>query len=197
MEKQYWDSKNKERYISEKERDMSCENFYKRYFESDTTGVKRISLEMLWELKEKGISTENMLDHICKKRGKLLHGSIHEIKGDILESKYNKIFASNRSSIAIMRSIYSNIGVNLQYPYFINEESPLVLKIHTPPDGKFIKTNKGFIYIVDNSGFKNEPEGSWQFIKESDEVKFNAVVEIESDDFIYPVEFFNDLDLDE
>ncbi len=89
------------------------------------------------------------------------------------------------------------MNVNLGYPYFINEESPLVLQVHTPPDKKFIKTEKGFIYIVDGTGFKNEPEGSWQFIKETGEVEFGAVVETENDDFKYPVEFFDDLDLEE
>jgi len=81
----------------------------------------------------------------------------------------------------------------MEYPYFINKTDTLVLKVHTPSDGKFIKTNKGFVYIIDNNGFKNEPEGSWQFVKEMGECKVTTVVETENGDFKYPVEFFNDL----
>lgn len=173
------------------------EDFYKRHFEEGEAKVKRISVEALRELKEKGITTEQFLDYLCQNHGALLHGSIHEISDDKLKSRWNKIFASNKSAIAIMRSLYSNVSVNLGYPYFINEENPLVLQVHAPPDKKFTKTEKGFIYIVDGAGFKNEPEGSWQFIKETDEVGFGVVVETEDDDFKYPVEFFDDLDSEE
>lgn len=172
-------------------------DFYKKFSESIEKGVKKISLEELQELKEKDITTENFLDYLCQKNGLLLHGSIHEITGDKLKSKWKRIFASDKSAIAIMRSIYSNVNVNLEYPYFFDENNPLVLKVHTPPDGKFISREKGFVYAVNNQGFKNEPEGSWQFLKETDEVEFGLVIETEKDDFKYPVEFFDDLDLDE
>lgn len=180
-----------------KEMELKMEDFYKRNFESNEAKVKKISLDALRELKERGITTEKFLNYLCQKKGVLLHGSIHEISDDKLKSRWNKIFASNKSAIAIMRSMYSNVNVNLEYPYFITEKDPLVLKVHTPPDGKFVKTDKGFIYIIDGTGFKNEPEGSWQFIKETGEVEFGVVVETESDDFKYPVEFFDDLDLEE
>lgn len=154
--------------------------------------VKKISLEALRELKERGITTEKFLDYLCQQHGVLLHGSIYEISDDKLRSRLNKVFASNKSAIAIMRSIYSNVNVNLEYPYFITEKNPLALKVHTPSDGKFIKVNKGYVYIVNAAGLRNEPEKSWQFIKEVSEVDFIAVVEIESGDFKYPVKFFND-----
>lgn len=169
-------------------------DFYKKYFETDKTNVKKISLDALKALKERGITTEKFLDYLCQKHGKLLHGSIHKILDNKLRSSLHKIFTSNKSAIAIMRSLYSNENVNLKYPYFISEKKPLVLKIHTPPNGKFIKTAKGFIYVVDNTGFKNEPKDSWQFIKETDAVEFDAIIETESDDFKYPVESFNDLE---
>lgn len=177
--------------------EKEMEGFYKSHFELGEEKVKRITLEALKELKERGITTEKFLDYLCQQHGVLLHGSIHEISDDKLKSRWNKVFASNKSAIAIMRSMYSNVNVNLGYPYFITEEDPLVLKVHTPPDGKFIKTDKGYVYIVDAAGFRNKPEGSWQFIKEVGEVDFGAVVEIESGDFKYPVEFFDDLDLEE
>lgn len=173
------------------------ETFYKKFSESGGEGVKKISLEQLQELKEEGITTENFLDYLCQKNGLLLHGSIHEIADDRLKSDWKKIFASNKSAIAIMRSLYSNVNVHLEYPYFFDKDNPLVLKVHTPPSGKFISKEKGFVYIVSGEGFRNEPEGSWQFIKETDEIEFGMIIETEKDDFKYPVEFSDDLDLDE
>jgi hypothetical protein len=172
------------------------EDFYKKYFEARTEGVRKISLDDLKELKERGITTEHFLDYLCQNHGLLLHGSIHEIQGDKLKSQDKKIFAANKSAIAIMRSVYSNIGVNLGYPYFIREDSPLELEIHTPPDGKFISVDKGFIYIVDAAGFRNDPEDSWQFVKEDEEVGFHIVVETEKGDFKYLVKVSNDFEQD-
>lgn len=172
------------------------EDFYKKFFETQIEGVRKVSLESLKELKEKGIATEQFLDYLCQNHGFLLHGSIHEIEGDHLKSQYKKIFAANKSAIAIMRSIYSNIDVNLGYPYFIREDSPLELEIHTPPDEKFISVDKGYIYIVDAAGFRNDPEGSWQFVKEDEEVGFHTVVETEKNDFKYPVKISSDFEQD-
>ena len=58
------------------------ETFYKKFSETGENSVKKISLEQLRELKEKGITTENFLDYLCQKNGLLLHGSIHEIADD-------------------------------------------------------------------------------------------------------------------
>jgi|TARA_Y100000310_G_scaffold172499_1_gene172610 hypothetical protein len=173
------------------------EGFYKKFSETSEQGVKKISLKQLRELKEKGITTENFLDYLCQKQGVLLHGSINEIGDDKLKSGWKKIFASNKSAIAIMRSLYSNINVDLEYPYFFDKDNPLVLKVHTPPDGKFISKENGYVYIVNGEGFQNEPKGSWQFLKKVDEVKFCMIVETEKADFKYPVEFYDDFDLDE
>jgi len=167
------------------------EGFYKKYFVSNEEGT-RLSLKTLQELKEEGVTTEQFLDYLCQKQGLLLHGSIHQIENSKLTSKNNKIFATNKSAIAIERSLYSNVDVNLEYPYFINDENPLILKIHTPPNGKFTKKEMGFVYVVKSDGFENNPEGSWQFIREADEVDFIAIVETKDSDFTYPVEVFND-----
>ncbi|MGE4554982.1 MAG: hypothetical protein AB7D02_02555 [Candidatus Paceibacterota bacterium] len=185
-------SKEKESEEKEKEIKSKIEDFVKKYFESEKEGVKRISLDAIKELKEKGITTEQLLDFLCQERGVLLHGSIYEIPEDKLKSRNKKIYATNKGAIAIMRSLYSNLNVCLEYPYHITEKKPLVLKIHTPPDGKFIKTERGFVYVVNKKGFKNRPRGSWQFIKKADEVEFIAVVETEEDDFKYPVKVLKD-----
>ncbi len=89
------------------ERQKLMEDFYKKYFETPTEDVGKISLGKLKELKEKGVSTEQFLDYLCQNHGFLLHGSIREIQGNKLESRYKKIFVSNKSAIAIMRSLYS------------------------------------------------------------------------------------------
>lgn len=174
------------------------ESFYKKFFDTPKQGIKRISLEQLNELKERGITTENFLDYLCQQHGVLLHGSIIEINGNKLKANLRKIFAANKSAIAIMKSLYSNKAenqnINLEYPYSIDADNPLILKIHTPPNGKFIHKENGYIYIVNGDGFKNDPEGSWQFIKEADELEFSVVVETEDNDFKYPVELHDDLD---
>ncbi len=100
----------------EKEMKLKMEDFYKRHFESNEAKVKKISLDALRELKEKGITTEKFLDYLCQQHGVLLHGSIHEISGDKLKSSRNKIFASNKAAIAIMKSMYSTVKGSLGYP---------------------------------------------------------------------------------
>lgn len=174
------------------------ESFYKKFFDTPEQGIKRITLEQLRELKEQGITTESFLDYLCQKHGVLLHGSIIEINSNKLKANLGKIFAANKSAIAIMKSLYSNKAenqnINLEYPYSIDADNPLILKIHTPPNGKFIHKENGYIYVVNGDGFKNEPEGSWQFIKEADELEFSIVVETENNDFEYPVELHDDLE---
>jgi hypothetical protein len=169
------------------EQEKSMEEFYKKYFEVREEGVRTITLDNLKELKGRGVTTEQFLNYICQGHGFLLHGSINEVGDDKLKSQNKKIFASNKSAIAIMRSIYSNIDVNLKYPYFIDENNPLKLEIHTRPDGKFISADKGYIYVVDAGDFRNDPEGSWQFVNEKFEVPFRVVIETEKADFKYPV----------
>ena len=91
--------------------------------------------------------------------------------------------------------MYSNINVNLEYSYVIDENNPLELIIHTPPDGTFISVDKGFVYIVDSAGFKNDPEGSWQYVKEDGSVGIHIVVETEKNDFKYPVTAIADYEI--
>ena len=151
----------KPKIIKEKVIELILENFYKKYFKLNNNVFKRISLQELEELKKREISTEKFLNYIHQKHGVLFHGSVYKISGNQLRPHHNRVFATDNPAIAIMRSIYSNIGVILEYPDFINEENKLVLKIHTPKNGDFIKTNIGFIYILNKIGFENKPESSW------------------------------------
>ena len=173
------------------EEEIKIEGFYKKYFSSSEKGFK-ITLDNMQELKKEGITTEQFLDYLCQKKGLLLHGSIHQVSDDKLVAKKGKVFAANKAAIAIMRSLYSNSDVNLQYPYFISDKNPFWIEMHAKADGKFTKKDTGFVYVINSDGFKNEPEGSWQFVKEAEEVDIIAVVETESGDFTYPVKIFND-----
>lgn len=56
-----------------------------------------------------------------------------------------------------------------------------------------MRAEKGFVYVVDPEGFKEEPAGSWQFVTKS-EPRIHAVVETKGDDFTYPVKIFTDSD---
>ena len=165
-----------------------------KFYESKKNS-KRITLEDLRELKDLGITTEQFLEYFCQTSNALLHGSIFEITEGPLVSRRGKIYATDTPAVAIMRSLYSNECVNLFYPLKISQNTPFHLKIHTPADGKYIKKEIGFVYIITEVGFENNPEGSWQFIKNSTAVPFDFIVETTLEDFTYPVEVINDLDI--
>lgn len=149
-------------------------------------GEKHITLEDLRELKEQGITTEQFLNHVSAKCNYLFHGSQENI--DVLKSHQGKVFASDTAAIAIMRSVYSNKGAELIYPYIVDDAHPLAIKIKVAEDSDYISSDKGFVYCVDKNGFKNEPEGSWQYIKEDEDSDIMLSVETEKEDFGYPVE---------
>lgn len=71
----------------DEEKKLIMEDFYKKHIESVENGVKKITLDDLKELKEMGITTEEFLDFLCRKKGLLLHGSVHEIS----DNKLNRI----------------------------------------------------------------------------------------------------------
>ncbi|HNW20116.1 MAG TPA: hypothetical protein PLA53_01185 [bacterium] len=174
--------------------EKKMDDFFDQLAPENTDNIIKISADQVKHLEAEGIKLEAFLDHICAKHGYLMHGSLTEIKDKYLKSQFGKVFASNRSAIAIMRSIYSNRNVNLAYPYQYNDQHPLKLVVHTPENGRYISQDNGFIYLVKKDGFLNEPAGSWQFISQSPEVNYFIVVETKRADFNYPVEFKNDLD---
>lgn len=174
------------------EQEVLMENFYRKFLENNNQDIKKITLEQLRELKEQGISTEKFLDYLCQNKGILLHGSVEKINDNKLKSDQKEIFASNKSAVAVMRSLYSNSNVDLRYPYFFDKDHPFVLKIHTLENGEFISQKNGFVYIINKEGFENKPKGSWQFVKDADEIEFNAIIETEDEDFGYPVEVYKD-----
>lgn len=138
------------------------------------------------KLKKEGIRTETFLDYLSETHSLLLHGSIFRIDGK-LKSRDGLIYASNKAAIAIMRSLYSNVGVTLHYPYFIDEKNPLELEIVVPKGEIYEVKERGFVYVLKNDEFENTPKGSWQFIKETNSLDYLFAIETEKADFSYPV----------
>ncbi len=173
--------------------EKSLECFFKNHSNSQEQFAKRISLEDLKGLKKEGITVERFLEYVSKSTGFLLHGSIHEIQDGAISARGGKVYGTNNPAIAILRSLYSNEDVNLQYPYYLDEENPLTVKIHTYSEGGYIQKERGFVYLINPEGFRNDPVGSWQFVKEGSKAGIEMIVETEKCDFQYPVEFVNDL----
>jgi len=141
-------------------------------------------------LKSNGYSNEYILDSLVESEGVLLHGSRVDISDNYIRpNNKGEVFATDLASIAILKAIVSNRGLihpGLQYDWIINEENPLVLKIHGIRE--FTIGSVGFVYIIpDRNGFRNEPEGSWQYIKKGSRAHFSFKIEVSRDDFTYPI----------
>jgi hypothetical protein len=149
---------------------------------------KEITLDDLREMKEQGVTLEQYLGILKSKRGCFFHGSPTKIglEQGIRPAK-EKIFATDEPAVAIMKAIYSNVGVeSLNYPYVISERTPMKLEIEGVQPNTI--GEKGYIYVInEKEGFQNEPKGSWQYIKKG-ENEFVQCIEVEKSDFKYPVE---------
>lgn len=173
--------------------DIFLDQFSKRHFESIKGEIPIVTLQDLKSLKEKGFTTEDWLNYIAKKHSVFFHGSVIRIaEENKLKSGYGIIFAASDPAIAIMRSLYSNRGATLEYYYRITPQRPLSLVIHTKPDGNYINSDHGYIYVVNRDGFVNEPEGSWQWKFKGEQKDFLMAVETEREDFKYPVTVVRD-----
>ena len=149
-----------------------------------------ISKNYLDGFKSKGYSWEYILNHILAKYGVLLHGSRVDISDDYIRPNIEgNVFAADLASIAILKAIFSNKGLinpGLQYGWFINEKKPLILKIHGIQE--YTIGSEGFIYIIPNrNGFRNEPEGSWQYVKKRTNVPYSLKIKVLREDFKYPI----------
>ena len=160
---------------------------YKTYEEKK--GIAIITATDLADLKSKGYTIEDFLKHITDRFHLLLHGSREDISGpDLKPNEEFNIFVTDLASIAIMRAIISNRGLRhpgLEYSFFIDEDNPLEVKIYGMNESTI--GERGFVYVIgDRTGFKNDPEGSWQYVKGLF-APFIAKVEILREDFTYPI----------
>lgn len=147
--------------------------------------------DKLLELTQLGHTKEYILDYLVRNYDVLLHGSRVDIRDNYIRpNRKGEVFATNLACIAILKAIFSNIGLErphgLQYPYHISEKNPLVLRIHGINNNTI--GNNGFVYIItEKSGFKNTRAGSWEYVKYHENIPFSYKLEIVRNDFNYPV----------
>lgn len=146
--------------------------------------------EAISDLDSSGYSKEYILDFLVKQFKVFLHGSRINIHDEFLRPNLNgDVFVTNDARIAILRAIFSNRGLispGLRYPYLINENNPLILRIHGINNNTI--GDSGFVYIIsDTNGFSNSPPGSWQYVKKNANVPFSDRLEILRSDFTYRV----------
>jgi hypothetical protein len=143
----------------------------------------KLSLEDLIPLKLLGYSTEQLLETIVD-RGYLLHGS-HEQLDRLAADENGALYAANNPAIAIIRGIVSNAnGPGITYPLFIGDNNDLLVRIHNIRHDTIKST--GYTYIIGKDGFRNEPAGSWQYVKHAP-AEIIASVEVDIFDFPYPL----------
>jgi len=119
--------------------------------------AERISKNYLDVFKSKGYSWEYILNHMLAKYGVLLHGSRVDISDDYIRPNYEGNVFA--TDLASIHGIQE---------YTIGSE--------------------GFIYIIpDRSGFRNEPEGSWQYVKKRTNVPYSLKIKVLREDFKYPI----------
>lgn len=170
--------------------DKILDDFIGDYQLNRQEGISIVSARDLSQLKSAGYSVEDLFDHLSKHYQSLLHGSRTEISDDYLKQNgTGKVYASDLAAIALMRAIISNKGLKspgLQYPYFINKEHPLKVRIHGINDDAI--GQNGFIYVLNQrKGFENDPKGSWQYVRNGQDVPIAAKVAVEKSNFTYPV----------
>ncbi len=166
------------------------DDFVDQYDLISTNKISKLSNSDLVQLKESGYSIEELLNHLSDNYFCLLHGSRTDISDDYLIPNSNgDIFASNTSSIALMRSIISNnnlIRPGLKYSYYLDEKNPLKVEIYGINDETI--GDNGFIYVLpDIIEFSNQPPGSWQYIAKCEKINISAVIPVNKTDFLYSI----------
>jgi hypothetical protein len=154
-----------------------------------TNGISIVSSKDLSQLKSAGCSAEDLFNHLSTQYNSLLHGSRTEIFQEyLIPNAAGEVFATDLASIALMKSIISNSGLiypGIQYPYFINEEDPLIVSITGLNENTIGQS--GFVYILNQrEGFENDPKGSWQYVNRG-RIPINAKIAVEKTDFTYPI----------
>ena len=147
-------------------------------------------LEVIDRLRSRGFSWEDTLNYLVENYGVLLHGSRIDISEDYLGPNHEgDVFATNLASIAILKAITSNRGLihpGFVYPYKISDKNPLILKIYGIQ--QYTIGSEGFVYIITNkAGFRNNPEGSWQYVKKGTNVQYSLKIKISRENFVYPI----------
>lgn len=174
--------------IEKFERQKTPEELLERY-DAEFSDKQDISLEDLSEMKEKGISTEMLLDFLGSKYGYIFHGSRNDIpfSEQIESSNGGKVFASKSPAIAILKALYRNNAQNLGYPLNLAEDNSNLILIVDGPQADTVG-ERGYVYVIPNTdAFKKSPDSNWQYSSETG-TKFLKRIQVEKNDFKYPME---------
>lgn len=158
-------------------------------YDTEFSDKQDITLTDLSEMKENGISIEMFLEFLRKKHGYLFHGSRNDIpfSGQIKPSEEGKVFASSNPAIAILKALYRNNAKNLCYPLNLAENNSNLILIVDGPQEDTIGEH-GYVYIIsDADAFEKDSDSNWQYSSKTGST-FSKRVQIEKDDFKYPVE---------
>jgi len=141
--------------------------------------------------KQEGLTTEQALDRIVAEYNVLLRGSVvEEPDGFVRPTNSNdrRLCATNLACIALLNALFAKDGGPIfEYPFYIDEENPMVLKIKGI--NEHTVRNSGFVYVIsDRRGFMRTPMGAWQYVNEKNiEVPYRARIDVLREDFTYPV----------
>lgn len=154
------------------------------------SGLSVVTAADISQLKSAGYFVEDLLDHLTTRYNSLLHGSRVDIHDpSLMQNGEGEVFGTDLAGIALMRAIVSNrrlIRPGLVYPYFVNADHPLEVKIYGINE-ETIGEN-GFIYVINQrEGFENTPKGSWQYLRTGMDVPIVAKIPVERADFTYPI----------
>jgi hypothetical protein len=142
------------------------------------------------------LDVEELLAEVIRSEPVLLHGtgavvprgtalrlspgrSRHGVKRDV------EAFATDLPGIAILKALFSNRNVVLQYPMVVSPATPLCLTIKGWNPAA--ERQRGFVYLVEpRDKFQRERE-TWQWVTSEPDVLFGGSVEVERPDFKYGV----------
>jgi hypothetical protein len=143
------------------------------------------------------ISIEKILDSISHLKPMLLHGTgqiipsgtpLHLSPGRMRNGVRRDLegFATDLPSIAILKALFSNQGVNLSYPMLISSANPLKLTIIGRRDD--IERPRGYVHLIGPKDRFEQEDNTWQWVTVRADVQFAGCIEVEKLDFSYPVE---------
>jgi len=141
-------------------------------------------------------SIEEVLEVLVRSRPVLLHGAECVIpSGEALRLSPGRQrggicrelegFATDLAGIAMLKALFSNVGVNLSYPMVVSCASPLKLTIVGWRAD--VERPRGYIHLIGPRDWFEREGNTWQWVTSRTDVRFAGCVEIEKADFRYPV----------
>lgn len=140
--------------------------------------------------KQDGLTTEQAFDRLVAEYKVLLRGSVIEEPDGFVQPTNSGdmvLCATNLAAIALLNALFSkDSGPIFEYPFYIDEEHPMVLKIKGI--NEHTVRNRGFVYVIsDRRGFMRTPMGAWQYVSYEKKVPYCSRIDVLREDFTYPV----------